>query len=52
MEGPGVMFDVNKPITLEMIDENIDKITSLEGAVPYGSATEQTGGILGRMNIT
>jgi NAD(P)-dependent dehydrogenase (short-subunit alcohol dehydrogenase family) len=51
MEGPGVMFDVNKPITLEMIDENIDKITSLDGAVPYGSATEQTGAILGRMNI-
>jgi NAD(P)-dependent dehydrogenase (short-subunit alcohol dehydrogenase family) len=50
MEGPGVIFDVSKPITLEMIDENIDKITSLEGAMPYGSATEQTGAILGKMN--
>jgi NAD(P)-dependent dehydrogenase (short-subunit alcohol dehydrogenase family) len=50
VEGQGVIFDVAKPITLEMIDENIDKITSLEGAVPYGSATEQTGAILGKMN--
>ncbi len=50
VEGPGVLFDLNQPITLEMVDENIDKITSLEGAVPYGSATEQTGAILGKMN--
>ncbi len=33
-----------------MIDENIDKITTLEGAMAFGSATEQTGGILGKMN--
>ncbi len=52
VEGQGVMFDVNKPITLEMIDDNVDKITSLDGASPYGSATEQTGAVLGRMNIS
>jgi hypothetical protein len=50
MEGPGVFFDVGQPITLEMIDEKIDNITSLEGASTYGSATEQTGAILGKMN--
>ncbi|MDD3717194.1 MAG: SDR family oxidoreductase [Actinomycetota bacterium] len=50
MEGPGVYFDVKQPITLEMIDENIDKITSLEGAVAIGSATEHAGLILGKMS--
>ncbi len=53
MEGPGVLFDVKKePITLEMIDENIDKITSLEGAQTVGGATEHAGLILGKMNLT
>ncbi len=51
MEGPGVYFDPKQPITLEMIDENIDKITSLEGAQTVGSATEHTALILGKMNL-
>lgn len=50
MEGPGVYFDVKQPITLEMIEENIDKITSLEGAQTIGGATEHAGLILGKMN--
>lgn len=42
MEGPGVTFDPNETVTVDMIDDNIDKITSLDGAVPYDNATAQT----------
>jgi NAD(P)-dependent dehydrogenase (short-subunit alcohol dehydrogenase family) len=51
MEGPGAFFDPNNEITLEMIDENIDKITSLEGAQPFDSATAQTGAALSHLNL-
>lgn len=51
VEGQGVFLDPSKAMTLEMIDENIDDITSLEGAIPFGSATEQTGHILSKLNL-
>lgn len=51
MEGPGAFFDPEQAITLEMIDENIDKITSLEGATPYDNATAQTGHALSHLNV-
>lgn len=51
MEGPGVFFDAAKGVTLEMIDENIDKITSLEGGKTFENATEQTGYALSKMDL-
>jgi NAD(P)-dependent dehydrogenase (short-subunit alcohol dehydrogenase family) len=51
MEGPGVFLDPAQGITLEMIDENINKITSLEGAQTFGGATEQTGFALSKLNL-
>ncbi|MGQ9475548.1 MAG: SDR family oxidoreductase [Actinomycetota bacterium] len=51
MEGPGVFFDPSQGITLEMIDENIDKIVSLEGARTFENATEQTGQALSKLNL-
>lgn len=51
MEGPGVFLDPAKGITLEMINENIDKITSLEGARTFEHATEQTGNALSKLNF-
>lgn len=51
MEGPGVFFDPAQGITLEMIDENIDKIVSLEGARTFENATEQTGHALSKLNL-
>ncbi|MBC7252509.1 MAG: SDR family oxidoreductase [Actinobacteria bacterium] len=51
MEGPGVFFDPSQGITLEMIDENIDKIVSLEGARTFENATEQTGYALSKLNL-
>ncbi len=51
MEGPGVFLDPAKGITLEMIDENIDKIVSLEGARTFENATEQTGNALSKLSL-
>ncbi|NPV60333.1 MAG: SDR family oxidoreductase [Actinobacteria bacterium] len=51
MEGPGVFIPPAEGITLEKIDENIDKIVSLEGAQTFGSATEQTGYALSKLNM-
>ncbi|GAG20504.1 unnamed protein product, partial [marine sediment metagenome] len=51
VEGPGAFMDINQPITLEMIDENIDAITTLEGAKNYNNATEQTGYALSKMDV-
>jgi NAD(P)-dependent dehydrogenase (short-subunit alcohol dehydrogenase family) len=51
MEGPGVFFDPEKGITLEMIDENIDKITSLEGAQTFENTTAQTAHALSYLNL-
>jgi NAD(P)-dependent dehydrogenase (short-subunit alcohol dehydrogenase family) len=51
MEGPGVRFDVSQPITLEMIDENIDKIVSLDGAKPIENATAHTLNALSHLNL-
>lgn len=50
VEGPGVVFDVSKEITLEMIDEKIDQIMSLEGAREYASAMENAGTVLSKMS--
>jgi hypothetical protein len=46
-----VFFYPSQGITLEMIDENIDKIVSLEGARTFENATEQTGYALSKLNL-
>ena len=51
MEGPGVFMDIKQPITLEMIDENIDGITTLEGAKTFENATEQTMYALSKLDM-
>lgn len=51
VEGPGVRFDPGEKITLELIDENIAKITSLEGAQPMENATAQTLNAVSHLNL-
>jgi len=50
VEGPGVVFDASKDITLEMIAENLDKIMDLEGAREFASAMENAGAVLSKMS--
>lgn len=50
VEGEGVVFDAEKEITIEMLAEKIDKINSLDNAREYGSAMEQAGTVLSKMN--
>lgn len=50
VEGPGVVFDSEKEITVEMIVEKLDQIMSLEGAREYASAMEQAGTVLSKMS--
>lgn len=51
VEGNGVVLDVKKEITIEMIAEKIDQIMNLEGASEHGSAIEHTGTILSKVNL-
>ncbi|MDZ4133607.1 MAG: SDR family oxidoreductase [Dethiobacteria bacterium] len=50
VEGPGVVFNADKEISVEMIVENLDKIMTLEGAREYSSAMEQAGTVLSKMS--
>lgn len=50
VEGPGVVFDSGKEITVEMIIEKLDQIMSLEGAREFASAMEQAGTVLSKMS--
>lgn len=51
VEGPGVFFDPENEITVDMIAEKITEIQNLEGGREFASAMEQTGYILSKMNI-
>ncbi len=42
MEGPGVFFDPENEVTMDMVGEKIDKIMDLTGAVEYEAAMAQT----------
>ena len=50
VEGPGVFFDPEKAITVEMVVEKLDQIMNLDGAREYASAMEQTGTVLTKMS--
>ena len=50
VEGPGVFFDPEKEITVEMVVEKLDQIMNLDGAREYASAMEQTGTVLTKMS--
>lgn len=50
VEGHGITFGLEKEITVEVIAENMDKITSLEDAREYSSAMEQAGTVLSKMS--
>lgn len=52
VEGPGVVFDSTKEITVEMIVEKLDQIMSLEGGHEYASAMEQAGTVLSKMSMS
>jgi NAD(P)-dependent dehydrogenase (short-subunit alcohol dehydrogenase family) len=52
VEGPGVVFDSTKEITVEMIVEKLDQIMSLEGGREYASAMEQAGTVLSKMSMS
>lgn len=49
VEGPGVVFDAGKEISIEMIIEKFDQINSLEDAREYASAMEHAGTVLAKM---
>jgi hypothetical protein len=51
IEGPGVFFDPEAKITPEMIAEQFEQISSVEGGREFGSAMEQTGHILSKMSV-
>lgn len=51
VEGPGIVFNSNKEITVEMVVEKLDQIMSLEGGSEFSSAMEQAGTIMSRMII-
>lgn len=51
IEGPGVFFDPGAKITPEMIAEQFEQISSVEGGREFGSAMEQTGHILSKMSV-
>jgi NAD(P)-dependent dehydrogenase (short-subunit alcohol dehydrogenase family) len=52
VEGPGVVFDSTKKITVEMIVEKLDQIMTLEGGREYASAMEQAGTVLSKMSMS
>lgn len=52
VEGPGVVFDVTKEITIEMIVDKLDQIMSLEGGREYASAMEQAGTVMSKMSMS
>jgi NAD(P)-dependent dehydrogenase (short-subunit alcohol dehydrogenase family) len=52
VEGPGVVFDSTKEITVEMIVEKLDQIMSLEDGREYASAMEQAGTVLSKMSMS
>ena len=47
VEGPGVRFDLNSIITPEMVAENIDEISAMNGAVAFKSAVDELHHVLG-----
>lgn len=51
VEGPGVIFDSSKEISVEMVVEKIDEIMSLDGARDFASAMEQVGTIMSKMAL-
>jgi NAD(P)-dependent dehydrogenase (short-subunit alcohol dehydrogenase family) len=51
VEGPGVVFDSNQEITVEMVVEKLDQIMNLEGGREFASAMEQAGTILSKMSM-
>ncbi len=51
VEGPGIVLDASKEITIEAVVEKLDQIKSLEGGQEFGSAMEQAGMILSKMSL-
>ncbi len=51
VEGPGVVFNANKEITIEAVVEKLDQIMSLEGGREYASAMEQAGTVISKMSL-
>lgn len=51
VEGPGVIFDSSKEISVEMVVEKLNEIMSLDGARDFASAMEQVGTIMSKMAL-
>jgi NAD(P)-dependent dehydrogenase (short-subunit alcohol dehydrogenase family) len=51
VEGPGVVFNPEKAITIEMIVDKFDEIKNLEGGSEFASAMEQAGTVLSKMSM-
>ncbi len=50
VEAPGVVFDPDQDITVEMVINKLDQIMSLEGAGEHDSAIEHAGSIMSKIN--
>ena len=50
VEAPGVVFDPDQEITVEMVIDKIDQIMDLEGAEEHASAIEHAGSIMSKIN--
>ena len=50
VEAPGVVFNPEQDITIEMVVEKIDQVMNLEGAEEHASAIEHAGSIMSKVN--
>lgn len=50
VEAPGVVFDPDQDISVEMVVDNLDQIMNLDGAEEHGSAIEHAGSIMSKIN--
>jgi NAD(P)-dependent dehydrogenase (short-subunit alcohol dehydrogenase family) len=51
VEGPGVFFNPDQEITVEMVVDKLDQLMKLEGGQEFASAMEQTAYALSKMNV-
>ena len=50
VEAPGMVFDPDQDITVEMVVEKIDQVLDLSGAEEHASAIEHAGSIMSKIN--
>jgi NAD(P)-dependent dehydrogenase (short-subunit alcohol dehydrogenase family) len=51
VEGPGIFFNPNEEITVEMVVDQLDQMMNLEGGREFASAMEQAGLVMSKMSM-